>query len=603
MLNPKSGVGRESPVIDLHSGHARINTAAELTAFVELTSDIWSSVASEATAAFIKPVIDALAERIVCMDRRVVVEFARNRTSLMLALKILAAAKEHDALLCLAISIDFPEGDDDFKAKVFQLAFDVDVRESHSWVLTIDTFLERVLMNTLVLPSFKEFRADNVNVLALKRVELEYLRRHGHSIHPTEALAALSFGLAEAKVSSDISKAKSPRCLAIAHPLQSVLQSLAFHSPELFSDLAQRSDSLSIVRDLYTLRRFRPVYLVISNLSYPMGGGESFMHQTCRILIELGYRCVWVSFSVKGDVYSTPSEARTPYFEEIKIEGGASAAKIDGVIERFRPDVIHSHGATNFAVAEAAVRYRIPTLIGFHFWNGLVRLNANTNNRDILKFAELHKAQPDIFRRQRPFVSTYVASEFMLDVYQKAGGRTKHQVFHPIPDPSHYQSNPSRSGTWWFRSISLRGKAAALCSHVLKRSARIFHSTWCRPNPDPKRLTGRSKPRLGNRPDPCLPDMVRSRHTSAGREWSSSRLSLTRHSVGSRSRRPRTESLCYPPPRVSCRPYWVRAAFFYRKILASGSPRLPNCTMTVRAWRESDNSKRSMCWTVSAMCQ
>src|SRR5262249_18929569 len=217
-----------------------------------------------------------------------------------------------------------------------------------------------------------------------------------------------------------------------------ILLSIALRCPDLFADLRRRFSERDMPEVLTGLVNLVPVYLVCSNVGYPSGGGEEFLHESCRIMHELGFACVWVSF-VDSKLSSYPKRTifRTPFYLDVREAGGLTRQEIDAAVQNWSPDLIHSQGFANEFVAAAAARFRIPVLIGCHFWHGLLDLGP-AHNRKIVQNAAQHKLASIPNEMKAKQVTRYVASEFMADVYQRLGGTLPLAIYHPISNPAHY---------------------------------------------------------------------------------------------------------------------------------------------------------------------
>ena len=239
------------------------------------------------------------------------------------------------------------------------------------------------------------------------------------------------------------------------HSFADVAASLAFFRPGVLLDIAATTKSdREFERALKDLSHLMPRYCVITNLGYPMGGGESFMHQTCAILREFGFENTWVSFAdADGTPYNHGTAVDTPYYRDIRMTGGLCENSVIDAIRNFAADIIHTQGISNQIVAKCANEMRIPCLVGYHFWSGLVDLGFTGNRRimDNAAFCEV----AEVVMPARDTVR-YVASEFMADVYRAVGGMGHYEVFHPIPDPSHYSVTESeREGAKFVTQINL----------------------------------------------------------------------------------------------------------------------------------------------------
>jgi glycosyltransferase involved in cell wall biosynthesis len=355
-----------------------------------------------------------------------------------------------EVLWCIASSIDFSAGLAT-KEYVCKEALNVDLTLTHSWMKSADLVHERLLMNRIAVEELSyEGGCDRSLFRAIKRHEAAILRASG--VAPTVASTLEACRIFRRAPRDDQDAAQTPTAeaegdfLPLIHPHQRTLQSLAFHAPEFLEELFENLDPASLLENIDALQKLVPVYLVITDLGYPMGGGESFMHQTCRILSEIGYRCIWVSFSSKGIPYTAAAHSYTPFFEEVRVTGGFSVEVVERLIERFQPDIVHTQGGSNPFVGSAAAAARVPVLIGYHFWNGLVQLDRETKNTHILDWIERHKPVETLLKKYPRYVKSYVASEFMLDVYRRLGGRGAFDVHHPISDPSHYLLDAAPAG-------------------------------------------------------------------------------------------------------------------------------------------------------------
>ena len=80
---------------------------------------------------------------------------------------------------------------------------------------------------------------------------------------------------------------------------------------------------------------------------------------------------------------------------------------------------------------------QLTTMIGYHFWGGLIELG-ETYNQHILSNLDKHRLAR-VRIPQSKFIWEYVASEFMLDVFQRLGGSEALHVIHPISDNAQFQ--------------------------------------------------------------------------------------------------------------------------------------------------------------------
>ena len=356
------------------------------------------------------------------------------------ALRIMKAVEAQDALVCLARVVPFAPLDRR-AVRTHATALGLDLQGSHRWLLEMDLWSLRVMTNQLVVPSILGERGADL-LARIKHLELI-------SADEASGLGALHYVLSRLSdgglvVEGGGGASSGP---ALIHPWLRTLISLALHAPQQCEQVVATfaTDPDAAYRSLAAWSDAAPVYLMFSDLCYPMGGGESFLHQTCRILGEIGYRCVWVSFHENTTAHERDSVAVTPFFEEVRISGGASPEVIEKAIRRFRPDLIHCHGGMNAMVAAAAANHRVPAMLGYHFWGGLMRLGPNSNKR--LRDTIQEHTPLDLETDRLPsFISHYVASEFMEDIYRAAGGNSRLEVLHPVSDPAHYLIDEDTAG-------------------------------------------------------------------------------------------------------------------------------------------------------------
>ena len=64
----------------------------------------------------------------------------------------------------------------------------------------------------------------------------------------------------------------------------------------------------------------------------------------------------------------------TPYYMDIRYSGGCNHNSILLAINQFNPDLIYSQGRFSDEVMKVADGLRLTTMIGYHFWGGLVEI-------------------------------------------------------------------------------------------------------------------------------------------------------------------------------------------------------------------------------------
>jgi glycosyltransferase involved in cell wall biosynthesis len=182
-----------------------------------------------------------------------------------------------------------------------------------------------------------------------------------------------------------------------------------------------------------------PISATVTNLAYPMGGGESFMKQSAFLCQLLGIRVHWHSLQdAKAGAHRRRRLTWTPYFRNIFWTGDLTVEVVEQMLAQRQYDFVNAQGIANQVVVEACARAGIPAICGFHFWDGLVQLPRTGNRQILANSRELKKFDETIYRRADDLVQRYVVSEFMVDVYKAAGGLERLDIVYPVSDPSHY---------------------------------------------------------------------------------------------------------------------------------------------------------------------
>lgn len=368
-----------------------------------------------------------------------------DASSLLRVLDVCRSAKDY-RLIGRLLSLNSPDiGNSELHHRFSSAGFGGDPRDRHRWLVEYDvTEQRRHVIERLIRTVTKAEGADVALFVSLKEMELECLCA-GAPIEAAKLHALIlgsSNGCAPRPRSSGRQRPasnfqfRSPGWRALLH--------LARTQPSLVLEMAQRQAPDAFLASFDALEYVAPTYLIVSDLGYPMGGGESYMHQTCRLLSEYGISCVWLSFRdpLQG-AYERDHFVHTPYYFDLGLAGGLQTQSIAKVVDSFRPDLIHAHSEAVSVAWEVASRYRITSLMGYHFWSGLVQLG-DTGNRKMLANIQRHKLAPDQPSVSKGLVTRYVASEFMADVYRSIGGCDPLKVLYPLSDPSQFMVTDTR---------------------------------------------------------------------------------------------------------------------------------------------------------------
>jgi glycosyltransferase involved in cell wall biosynthesis len=395
------------------------------------------------------------------------IEAVRGKASnLLRALALYRQQAESAVRAMLLRNFAFGRGDEELMEAVVRDGLSGEPKGAHRWLLDYDIVSQRErLVRDVVLP-FAEGRGWTL-FANLKRLEIRWLlsARPASSQELHRAVMTHCDGTRTENASTYPAGAPAHgRRLELPDHRVRALLYLARATPEFVSELAARSSPDGFLQDCAELASLVPTYLVLTRLAYPMGGGESYLHQTCRLLTEFGVRCVWTSFrdAAAGD-HPHDSVVDTPYYLDMRCPGGVSVERIAEAIEHHHPDLMHTQGEMNEQVIALADERRITTLVGQHFWSGLVQLGPSGNTNILGRIRE-HRVFPSLLPKTAPgLVTRYVASEFMEEVYRRVGGTESLKVLHPLSDPAH------------FMVVGERDPRYALCLNVsLHKGGGIF---------------------------------------------------------------------------------------------------------------------------------
>lgn len=179
------------------------------------------------------------------------------------------------------------------------------------------------------------------------------------------------------------------------------------------------------------------IYLIVTYVSHPNGGGEEFMYDTMEWASDLGMKCFWISFFNKTD-YTTLEIISEKYGTMIHVPGGFCPQVLDDWINLIQPDIIHHQGCHRGIMFEVAKKYNIMFVTGFHFWTGGLLLGP-TSNTKVIENAHLHQADPEFeYMYNDPNIVFYTASQYVKDCFTTITGRT-------IEDTIFAASSPMRT--------------------------------------------------------------------------------------------------------------------------------------------------------------
>lgn len=225
-------------------------------------------------------------------------------------------------------------------------------------------------------------------------------------------------------------------------------------------------------------------YLILSLVPYPYGGGESFLYQTIQWAQEKNFRCVWVAFGRNTHRRTSITNESNTIFH--LYAGYPSDERLAEIYSLYQPDIIHTQGPIVYLSVPFFKKIRVPLLVGYHFWCGIMEPNEHGgwNNRDILSHLDREKLNP-LCQEKAHFIQSYVASDFINSVIQGLGGQPIPNVLYPVPATSHYALDEPRERKYVTIVNVNRGKGGDIFLDVVKAIKDIPFIAICNePNPD-----------------------------------------------------------------------------------------------------------------------
>ena len=398
--------------------------------------------------------VRALSDRLAVASSSAIEELQRDRDATLAAINILVRMGLTEALFALLSRLTIAEFDVALQKAVVETALGGRADTTHGWILSDNILRQRLdMINTVVLPYVTTACPHKNLFRELKKYEADTIMLNRPLLDPDAIYNVINLARSGGELDTLPRTAAEPTDpegttrLILPSRTFSILLRLAWVSQEYLFALHERHSPQEVISIVETLDRIVPLYLIPTHLGYPMGGGESFMHQTCRILSEFGVRCVWVSFlDPKLGWYTEELVTQTPYYLDVRYAGGCSKEAVLRAVEQYNPDLMHAQGGTNDIVMEIAEKSRLTTLVGYHFWDGLVELGEKRNRHIIERLSE-HRLRPAPFQ-QSNHIRKYVASEFMKDVYTRLGGTEDIQVLLPISDSAQYLADRDGLGNY-----------------------------------------------------------------------------------------------------------------------------------------------------------
>lgn len=163
------------------------------------------------------------------------------------------------------------------------------------------------------------------------------------------------------------------------------------------------------------------IYILLSNWGFPFGGGEEYMYQTAQWTKELGMKNYWICFSsANNKPYEKLEIIETEYFTMIKVPGGIQEKSVYNLLKLIKPDIVHHQGGFRKLFHDVCAKLRIQFISGIHFWTGIIKLNPETFNVNILENYEKHSPEPDLKQLiESKYCTLYTVSKFVDECIQK----------------------------------------------------------------------------------------------------------------------------------------------------------------------------------------
>ena len=412
-----------------------------------------------------------LVRGLLAHDETLLAVLHQDRDGAIAVIRLLADHSDQQALHAMLGRLEIAHNDTGLLDAAITTGLCGNASVTHKWIADYDIVGQRLeMIDSVVLPYLASHYPEKTLFRALKQYEARVLALNLALLDPHYLHAAIDIARSQAQAASAMetggNRAGTTRLILPNVVFNTVLR-LAWINQDYVFDLCARHNPEELLAILETLERVVPVYLIPTHLGYPMGGGESFLHQTCRILSEFGVKCVWQSFlDPKSGWYTTSSLTHTPYYVDVRHAGGCSKQAIRLAVDQFHPDLIHAQGGTSDVAMEIAEEERLTTLIGYHFWHGLVELGA-TGNKHILDNIALHKLREGAPLQSR-LVHKYVASEFMQQVCAQLGSKEKLKVIHPISDAAQFLVQRADLGEYVLQVNVCHGKGGGIFLDCVK---------------------------------------------------------------------------------------------------------------------------------------
>jgi hypothetical protein len=316
-------------------------------------------------------VVHELLECLISSIGAILNALQHDREGTISCIKLLSQIGKKEAVFSLLANLEIPSDDSELLKIAIDLGLGGDAAVTHQWIVEYDIVEQRLeTIQTVVLPYLISNCPEKNLFFALKVYEAETLALNKPLINSQaiydviSAVMTSGSGVMSARDIIPTRKNNDTVRLVLPNEVFNIFLRLAWTAQDYLLALHERFDAYELIQLIKTFKKTVPVYLIPTHLGYPMGGGESFMHQTCRILSEFSVKCVWVSFfDPKKGWYLNDSVTHTPYYIDVRYAGGRCREDIQRAIDNFCPDLVHAQGGTNDAAIEIAELTRSTTIL------------------------------------------------------------------------------------------------------------------------------------------------------------------------------------------------------------------------------------------------
>lgn len=167
--------------------------------------------------------------------------------------------------------------------------------------------------------------------------------------------------------------------------------------------------------------------LILSYWGYPFGGGEEYLYQTAIWAIKHNLEAYWLCFSnaKNNTLYKKFSIEKIDGFTIIKVpikdpDFNNSSNIIYNWIKLLKPNVVHHQGHYRKLFYDIVSQLRIEFISGIHFWSGIIDLDPQYGNINILENYEKHKINSDFeYLIKQNYCTFYSVSKYVTNCIEK----------------------------------------------------------------------------------------------------------------------------------------------------------------------------------------